>query len=119
MRQADRHPRCPVERLLEHRQCRLVRCRRRSRRFSRTSEVGMSPTEQVMVELGRHPQPDPLSESWTAGFEMTMVAVDDSPDLVCGAEYVLDDDPHPWTVYSVHRCVERPDGTYDHERCFV
>lgn len=53
------------------------------------------------------------------GHEMAMVNLDDHPDLVCGAVIRLGSEPDKeWTVYSVHRCVKRADGTYDHSACW-
>lgn len=67
-------------------------------------------TSGVYVELLRRSD---------GGTEGVLVCLDDSPRLTAGAEVTLDGDPDPWTVYSVHRCVERADGKHDHGACFA
>lgn len=55
-------------------------------------------------------------------YEGCMVTVLDSQTLRCGLQLLLDgqdDDEIPWTLGSVHRCVEVSGKPADHSRCFV
>ncbi len=66
---------------------------------------------EVFVELMRKLPDD--------GSEMRGLFLDeDALPLKCGDTIETSDDHKEWTIYSVHRCIELPDGKMDHSHCF-
>ncbi len=69
-------------------------------------------SDQVFVELAQCDMPPGQTR-------MIGVFLDDDPHLKRGSDIVLESDPGIWwSILSVHRCVERADGTTDHSACF-
>lgn len=69
---------------------------------------------QVFVELRRVNGAPNTSE-------FVGVFLDESEgDLSRGNVIAIDSEPgKEWAIHSVHRCVERHDGTTDHSRCWL